>query len=168
MRVRVPGDDGAQAECRGEVAQGLVASRVSPAERTLKLHEEAFRAERLRQPRGTVRVVHGEAEARTPGEADEPGGVFGQRLLVEPRLAALHRVRPGEQPAEVRVARRRLDEQRHVRAACERHLRAGDRADAELPTRVRELERAVEPVVVGQRERRIAVLRGREDELLGP
>ncbi len=44
-------------------------------------------------------------------------------------------------------------------AAGERYLRAGDRADAEVLRRVRELERAVEAVVVGERERRIAELR---------
>jgi len=47
-----------------------------------------------------------------------------------------------------------------VRAAGERHLGAGDRADAERLRRVRELERAVETVVVGERERAVAELGG--------
>ena len=81
-------------------------------------------------------------------------------------LRARSRMRRGEQPAEVRVALRRLDEQRHVRAARERHLGAGDRADAERLRRVRELERAVDAVVVGERERLVAELRRARGELL--
>ena len=82
-----------------------------------------------------------------------------QRLaILRPRPRV--RVRRGQQPAEVRVAALRLDEQRHVRAAGERHLGAGDRADAERLRRVRELERAVDAVVVGERERLVAELGG--------
>ncbi len=95
VRMRVPGDDRAQAERRGQVAQRVVAAGVAPAERTLELHEEALRPERLRQAGGAVRVVHGQSEACAAGEADEPVGVLGERLLVEARLAALRRVRPG-------------------------------------------------------------------------
>ena len=40
----------------------------------------------------------------------------------------------------------------------ERHLRARDRTDAERLRRVRELERPVDPVVVGERERLVAEL----------
>src|SRR5437667_9947776 len=76
-------------------------------------------------------------------------------------------MRRGEKPAEVRVALWRLDEQRHVRAAVEGQLRARDRPDAEVLRRVRELERAVDPVVVGERERRIAELGRLRRELLG-
>src|SRR6185437_12962472 len=47
---------------------------------------------------------------------------------------------------------------RDVRSADERDLGPGDRPDAEVLRRVRELERAVDPVVVGQRERRVAEL----------
>jgi hypothetical protein len=75
-------------------------------------------------------------------------------------------VRRGQQPAEVRVAARVLGEERHVRAALERHLGAGDRPDAEGLRRVRELERAVDPVVVGDRERLVAELRSPQRQLL--
>jgi hypothetical protein len=54
-----------------------------------------------------------------------------------------------------------------VRAAFERHLRAGDRADAERLRRVRELERAVDAVVVGDGERLVAELRRAQCKLLG-
>jgi hypothetical protein len=76
------------------------------------------------------------------------------------------RVRGGEEAAEARVALRRLDEQRHVRAADQCHLGAGDRTDAEVLRRVCELERAVDAVVVGERDRLVAELGGAEGELL--
>ena len=60
-----------------------------------------------------------------------------------------------------------LAEQRHVRAALERDLRAGDRPQPDVLRRMRELERAVDAVVVGQRERLVAELRRPRGELLG-
>jgi hypothetical protein len=53
-----------------------------------------------------------------------------------------------------------------VRAVGESDLGARDRADAERLRRVRELERAVDAVVVGERERRVAELGRLDDELL--
>ena len=83
-------------------------------------------------------------------------------------LGSRARMRGGEDPAEVRVAAARLDEKRQVRAPpCERHLGPRDGPDAGVLRRVRELERAVDAVVVGQRERRVAELGGPRDELLG-
>jgi hypothetical protein len=76
------------------------------------------------------------------------------------------RVRRRDQAAEVRVALRRLDEDGHVRAVGERQLRAGDRTHAEVLGSVRELERAVDPVVVGERECRITELGGAHGQLL--
>ena len=52
-------------------------------------------------------------------------------------------------------------------AAFERDLGAGDRPQPERLRRVRELERAVDAVVVGQRERLVAELGGARGELLG-
>ena len=75
-------------------------------------------------------------------------------------------MRRGEQAAEIRVPAPRLDEQRDVRAAVERDLRAGDRPHAERLRRVRELERAVDAVVVGERERLVSELRRARRELL--
>ena len=48
----------------------------------------------------------------------------------------------------------------------DRHLRPGDRPDTGVLRGVGELERAVDAVVVGQRERRVAELGGLRDELL--
>jgi hypothetical protein len=67
-------------------------------------------------------------------------------------------VRGGEQPAEVRVALARLAQEREVGAVVERDLRARDRPHAERLQRLCHLHRAVKPVVVGQRESRVAVL----------
>ena len=76
-------------------------------------------------------------------------------------------MRSREDAAEVHVAALDSDEQRHVSAAVERHLGAGDRPHAERLRRVRELERAVDAVVVGERECLVAELRRPRRELLG-
>jgi hypothetical protein len=68
-----------------------------------------------------------------------------------------------EEPAEVRVAARRLHEQRDVGTAGQRHLGAGDRPHPERLGRVRELEGAVDAVVVGERQRLVAELSGADD-----
>ena len=123
VRVRVAGDDGLDAERLGEVAQRSVAAHVAALVGPLQLDEEAVAAEGLREPRGRVRVAHGEPVARAAGEADEPFvQLLEQRLVERGRhglgLASRRSrvlVRSREQPAEVRVAARRLDEQRHVR-----------------------------------------------------
>ena len=169
VRVDVAGRDRLDAERLGEVAQREVPARVAALVRALELDEEALAAEGLRQPRRGVRVAHREAVARAAREADEPVRVLHEQRRIERwrqqlRLASERpcvRVRGGEQPAEVRVAARRLDEQGDVGAAAERDLGAGDRPDADRLRRVRELERAVDPVVVGERERLVAELGGR-------
>ena len=53
-----------------------------------------------------------------------------------------------------------------MRTAVERDLRARDRPDAERLRRVRELERAVDAVVVGEGERLVAELGRARRELL--
>src|SRR5438309_1326731 len=73
----------------------------------------------------------------------------------------------GNQPAEVRVPFRRLREKRHVGTVEQGQLRAGDRLETELFRFLRERHRAVQPVVVGERERGVAELRRGERELLG-
>ena len=56
---------------------------------------------------------------------------------------------------------------RRAYAAFERHLRTGDRADAERLRGVRELEGGVDPVVVGERERLVAELGCPRGQLFG-
>src|SRR5437762_6561330 len=97
-------------------------------------------------------------------------------------------MRGSQQPAEVGVSRSRLDQERHMGAAisrsgagkagtsalgrlrrayaAERDLGAGDRADAEGLRRVRELERAADAVVVGERERLVTELGRAHDQFL--
>ena len=75
-------------------------------------------------------------------------------------------MRVGEDPAEVRVAAAALAEEREVGSVRERDLGAGDRAQAEVLGGVGELERAVDAVVVGERERLVAELRRAGRELL--
>ena len=52
-----------------------------------------------------------------------------------------------------------------MRAVRERHLGAGDRSDAERLRGLGELERAVDPVVISERERLVAELGRAQDEL---
>ena len=76
-------------------------------------------------------------------------------------------MRIGEDATEVRVAPLRLAEQRHVRPLRKSHFGAGDRTHAEVLRRMCKLERAVDAVVIGQRERVVAELGGPRGELLG-
>src|SRR2546425_7519205 len=72
-----------------------------------------------------------------------------------------------DQAAQVRVPFRRLRENRDVRTVEQSKLRARDRLEAELFRFLRERHRAVQPVVIGERERGVAELRRGERELLG-
>ena len=156
----------------GEVAQERIPVRVAALERPLQLDVEALRPEGAGERRGRVRVAHTEPVARAAGEADEPLVQLREQRRIERRRQQFTFLRPrlgvrrGQQPAEVRVALRRLDEERHVRPADKGHLGAGDRADADELRRVRELERAVDAVVVGERERFVAELRCPQRQLL--
>src|SRR3989440_8764241 len=171
VRMDVAGHDRRDTEHAGEIAQSGVATRVAALVRTLELDEEAVRSEGARQSRSTVRITHGDAVPRTTGKADEPVVKLLQQALIErgvrSRLSFLSfwsRVGMGssDQPAEVRVALRRLDQEGDVRAIGECQLGAGDWTHAEMLGRVRELERAVDAVVVRERQRGIAEL-GRAD-----
>ncbi len=150
----VAGGDRADAERRGEVAERGVPAGVSAQVRPLELDVEALGAEGAREAGGGVRVACGEPVAGAAGEADEPLVQALELVEREARVQSLVRVRGGEEPAEVRVAALALDEERDVGAVRERGLGAGERPDAEGLGRVRELERAVDAVVVGERERR--------------
>jgi hypothetical protein len=172
--VDVAGGDGGDAEVAGELAQRGVAAGVSALVRSLELDVEAVTSEGDRDAGGGVRIVRCEPVPRAAGQADEPLGVLEQRVerqLGRQRVGSLLRpgtgVRLGQQPAEVRVARRGLDEQRDVGAAGQRQLGAGDRPDAERLGRLGELERAADGVVVGERERLVAEVRGARGELVG-
>ena len=174
MGVRIPGSDRPNADRRRQVAQGAVAALVSSLVGALELDEEPLGPERARERGGAVWTAYRKAMARAAGKTDEPLVQLGQQPRVESRrqrfssfFRSRSRMCRGEQPAEIRVARRALDEQRHVRTVGQCHLRAGDRAHAERLCGVRELERAVDTLVVGQRQRLVAELGRLRSELLG-
>ena len=174
VRVDVAGRDRLDAERLRELAAArALRLRVAALVRPLELDEEPVLAEDRRQlaPRRSVRVPRDRRRAQ-PDRQTSPSLSSANRCRSSEGGSRLRRLGPspgmrrGEQPAEIRVPARRLDEQRHVRPVRERHLRAGDRAHAERLRRVRELERAVDAVVVGQRERLVAELGGPRGELL--
>ena len=173
VRVHVARGDGLDADRLRQLPQRVVAPRVAPFVGTLQLDEEPVPPEDGSQLGGAVRAPDREPVPRAAGEADEPLVVFGEHVSVEARRHRFRRLRPrlcmrgGEEPAQIRVAARRLDEQRDVRAVGQSHLGAGDRPHAERLRRMRELERAVDPVVVGQPERLVAEFGGLRSELLG-
>jgi hypothetical protein len=110
--------------------------------------------------------------ARAPGEAHEALGVTLhllkrdlRRPRLPPRVVAGAAVRLRDQPAEVAVAGRILDQEGEVEV-LDGELRSDDRSDVEVLAGMRELHRAPQPVVVGERESGISELgrRGRELE----
>jgi hypothetical protein len=76
-------------------------------------------------------------------------------------------MRRGQEPAQVRVAALALDQQRHMGAVGKRDLRPGDRPHPERLRGVRKLERAIDAVVIGERERLVAELGRPHREFLG-
>ena len=164
--VDVACGDRADAEGLREGSESGIPARVAALVGPLKLDVEAVWAKRAGQVGGGVRVTDGEPVPRAAGEADEALSFLGEPGRVEPRIQPLVGVRLGEEAAEARIALRRLDEQRDVRAVGERRLCAGDRAEAERLRRIRELERPVDAVVVGERERLVTELHRPHGELL--
>ena len=168
----VAGNDGLHPRMSCEVTEERVPAGVAALERALQLDVEALRPEGAGKGGGGVRVTYTEALSRAAREADEPLVQLGQESRVErgrqqdPLLRPRVRVCRGQQPAEVRVPLGGLDEQGHVRPAVQGHLGARDRPDADELRRVGELERAVDALVVGERERLVAELRRAQRQLL--
>jgi hypothetical protein len=175
VRVGVAGRDRRDAERRRQVAQRRVPADVAALVRALQLDVEAA-GERRCERGGEVRVPHAEAAPGAAGEHDQSlvqlredarveRGVPGRLRLASRRPCP--RVRRGDEAAEVRVPALGLDEHGHVRPVEQCQLGAGDRPHAERLRRMRELERPVEPVVVGERERLVAELGRLHGKLLG-
>ena len=156
--VDVARGDRAHSEVTSQIPQRRVPAGVSAQVRTLELDEEPLAAERVREPGCGVRIPHREPVSRAAREADEAFVQIPEPLGIERGLEPVLSVALGQETAEVRVALRRFGEERDVRAADECHLGAGDRPDPERLGGMGELERAVDPVVIGQRERRVAEL----------
>jgi hypothetical protein len=157
-----------------------------PGERPLQLHAEPLRPERAQQAprhrggRGVLVALdprgHG-AVARAARQTDEPVRVALEVLEPRARRERVRRpvaralVRLRDQPAEVRVAGPVLAQERHVVAVLERQLGAHDRPHAERLDGGGELHRPVQPVVVGERDRRVPLLGRRRrdlDRMRGP
>jgi hypothetical protein len=165
--VDVAGCDRTDAELAGELSQGCVAPRVPAQIRALELDVEALAAESAGEPGGGVRMADGEAGARAAGKTHEPFVPLLECGGIESRLETLGGMSLRDEAAQVRVATRCLHEERDVRAVEERELGARQRAQPDCLGGMRELERAVQPVVVGERERGIAELGGLKRKLLG-
>ena len=118
--VDVAGDDRLHARVLGEVPQERVPARIAAFERPLQLDVEALRPERAGKRDGGVRVARAESLPGAAGEADESlvqlreqGGIERGRQELA-LLRASVSVGGREEAAEVRVALRRLDQERHV------------------------------------------------------
>ena len=159
----------------GELAQRGVSALVAALVGTLQLDEEALRPEGAGQLANGVRLAHAQPVPGAARETDEalvsldqlPDGKSRRPQLPLPPGRSSVRVRAREQPAEVRVAAAALDQHGQVRAALQRQLAARDRAQPQRLRRMSELERAVEPVVIGQRHRLVAQLDRPGGQLLG-
>src|SRR5262249_7145696 len=154
------------------------------------LHEVMVLAEDLLVPAGGLPGLRGVAGAQhprhlgvqAPREDQEPVGMPGQELAIDPRLVIEPlEERPRDQLDEVLVARAIADQHGEMvgalvapvlraplLAAARRdvELAADDRLDAGLHRRVVEIDRAEEIAVIGQRDRRELELLGLGDELL--
>jgi hypothetical protein len=193
VRVDVAGRHARDAQPRGEIRQLAVAGAVVPVEGALQLDPERVGPEDGQQRAGGRRVVH--AMGRAAREADQALGVLGEVVDRQQRpehAAAPGRVaRVGmsarEQATEVAPAGGVADQQRDVvrpalvvlavedRAVAllarrvgvdEVDLRAVDRPEPQRRGGLRELHRPRDAVVVGQRERLVAAVERRGDQLL--
>ena len=175
VRVDVAGRDRLDAEVLGEVAQERQPARVAALERALELDEEALAAERAGEARCGVRIEQAEAVPRAAGEADEPLVQLRDGLERTEGGSGSRSSRPARRvPACAVVSRRqrfaypRRDSTSSVTCAPPSSVTSAPviAPHAERLRRVRELERAVDAVVVGERERLVAELRRARRELL--
>ena len=170
-----PVADRRHAERGGELGERGVPARVAALVRPLELDVERARetpapggrrrSGRRRRARGG-RSRRGRRAPRRARRRTRRVVAAGSSSRSRPSTR-VRGVRVGQDPAEVLVAAAGLAEQRDVGAAVERDLGAGDRAQPEVLGRMRELERSVDPVVVGERERVVAELGRPRRELLG-
>jgi hypothetical protein len=172
VRMDVARRHARDAEPLRERLEAAVERPVVAVERALQLDAERIAAEDPQQAAHRRLVAH--AVARAAAEADEARGVrlevgeVDRGATEDPaaRMLARVRVRTREEPAEVRPAGRVADQERDVAAVVERHFRPVDRAQAQRPGGLRELHRARDGVMVGERQRGMAALQRGGDELL--
>ena len=172
MRVDVAGRHARHAEPPREPRQPPVAGAIVAQERPLQLDPQPVGAERVEQPPQRELVVH--AAQRAAAQADEPLGVLEHRLERHVRLRrrapAVSRVCAC---ARVRI-RHRFDQPRASSTSSVRWRPSSRSISAPWIGRSpsaraddRELHRARDRVVVGQRERLVAQLQRRRHQLVG-
>jgi hypothetical protein len=182
VHVHVARRDRRHAEPFRERRQRAVARTVAAPERPLELDPETLGAEGGKQALSeTLGLVEDprldpaceQPVARAAREAYQALGValeLVERDARRERLAGVRTravVRERHEPAQVAIAGAVLHEQGEVRAVGEGQLGARDRLDPEALCGLGELHRAPEAVVVGERERGMAVHGGARDQLLG-
>ena len=169
--VDVAARHAAQAQPRGERGERAVAGSVSGEEGALQLDAQSFAAEGLAQPPHAGFVVH--ALLGAAGQANQALGMRADRLERNGRRDRLPGAFAGmgvgerQQAAEIAPATLGGDQQRQVAAVGEAQLGAVDRAQPQSAGGMRKLHRAVDAVMVGQRERLMAELERGGGELLG-
>ena len=167
--VHVARRDAGHAQALGEASEQPVARAVAAPERALELDAKAIAAEGRQQ---ALPVALGRAVARAAGQAHDALRVLGDlrerrvRRRSLARVGARVRMRRRHEPAEVGVAGAVGREQGQVGAVIEGHLHARDRLDPQPLACVRELHRPPQAVVVGERDRLVAVHRGGRGDLL--
>jgi hypothetical protein len=173
--VDVTRRDRLHAEVLGEITEKCVAPRVPSLERPLELDVESIRPKCGCKRRGRIRVDDSQPTPGAAGEANKSLGELQGRLERDPgrEWFPVFFPRPprsgmggGEQAAEIPIAASALNEQRDMSTTLERDFRARDRSHPECLRRVRELERAVDAVVIGERESLVSELRCASGELL--
>ena len=187
--VHVAGAHDADADPLGQRRQATVALCIAVDQMVLQLNEDLVRAEGV-QPTAQLALRSGQLAGRceirqlaaTPANQQDQSGRSGAQVRgVQPGLATAlilgfgvveeESARAAEQLAEIAVALAGLGQHGHVRArsflpVADGQLGAGDGADAALFERLGELQRAVQAVVVGQRERRVAQFGGALGQLI--
>ena len=173
--VHVVRDHRDQIERAGELTQGAQSRAITAQERSRQLHAQPLGPERVAQDTASSQgdlpiVVDERPVTRTAGECDQALRPLCERRQGQLRDEPVGPVRLRDRPAEVAIALGRLAQHGHVEspgAVAHGQLGARDRLDAAVARRLCEGERAAQVVVIGQRERLEAELRGLQGELLG-
>ena len=146
-------------------------ARSSRPKRSLQLDAQLLRPEGITQaPEGSLVV---DPMPRTAAQTDEPRGVLEHGLERHRRRGGRTgpltrvRVRTREDPAQAGPAPGVPDQQRQMAAIVEIHLRTVDRPQPQRSSGDRELHRAGDRVVVGERERLVPVPGCRGGDLVG-
>ena len=167
MILHIPSCTDAKLQVASDIDQRSRHSQITSDSITLDLHEKTVSPEDflavLRELSGRDQSIVFQCSGQQAiparaGQDDESVMPFFECCERQSRIEPLRaEVRGGEQAAEIRVALRCLGEQNQLAAIGQRDCGAGDRLNTEWLGRVRERERAVDAVAIGEREGGIAV-----------